>query len=147
MIMLGGTFAGRLCGVLRNALLALAVLAAPPAHAKDSGRIVAVGDLHGDFAAWQDVARDARLMDANGHWIGGPTTLVQLGDITDRWPDSLKIIRSLQQLAKEAPHTKGRVIVRGKTVRRGDAKKADYLLYYQRDLPPAGVEANEVGPP
>ena len=111
MIMLGGTFAGRLCGVLRNALLALAVLAAPPAHAKDSGRIVAVGDLHGDFAAWQDVARDARLMDANGHWIGGPTTLVQLGDITDRWPDCLKIIRSLQQLAKEAPHTKGRVIV------------------------------------
>src|ERR1043165_1326119 len=111
MGMLGGTFAGRLCGVLRTALLVLAVLASPPLQAKNPARIVAVGDLHGDYAAWQDVARDARLMDANGHWVGGPTTLVQLGDITDRWPDSLKIIRSLQQLAREAPRTKGRVIV------------------------------------
>ncbi|MEO7564716.1 MAG: metallophosphoesterase, partial [Sphingomicrobium sp.] len=37
--------------------------------------------------------------------------LVQLGDITDRGPDSLKIIRNLQQLQKEAPKTGGKVVI------------------------------------
>jgi hypothetical protein len=111
MQMLGGTFAGRLCGVFRTALLALAVITSAPVQAKDTGRIVAVGDLHGDYSAWVDVARDARLIDAKGNWIGGSTTLVQLGDITDRGSDSLKIIRSLQLLAKEAPRSHGKVIV------------------------------------
>jgi hypothetical protein len=74
-------------------------------------RIVAVGDLHGDFAAWQAIARAAGLVDARGHWAGGKTTLVQLGDVTDREPDSLKIIRSLQQFQKEAPRKGGKVIV------------------------------------
>jgi len=109
--MLGGTFAGRLCGVFRTALLALAVFASVPVQAKDTARIVAVGDLHGDYSAWVDVARDARLIDAKGNWIGGSTTLVQLGDITDRGSDSLKIIRSLQLLAKEAPRSHGKVVV------------------------------------
>jgi hypothetical protein len=34
-----------------------------------------------------------------------------MGDILDREPDSLKIVRSLQQLQKEAPRSHGRVIV------------------------------------
>ena len=109
--MLGGTFAGRLCGVWRTALLTLAVALAAPGQARDPARIVAVGDLHGDYSAWMDVARDARLVDAKGHWAGGSTILVQLGDITDRGPDSLKIIRSLQQLAREAPRSRGKVVV------------------------------------
>src|SRR6185436_7607553 len=73
--------------------------------------IVAVGDLHGDYSAWFDIARDARLIDPKGRWVGGNTTLVQLGDVTDRAPDSLKIIRSLQQLAKQAPRSRGKVVV------------------------------------
>jgi hypothetical protein len=51
------------------------------------------------------------LIDASGKWAGGRTTLVQLGDVTDREPDSLKIIRSLQQLQKQAPKKGGKVIV------------------------------------
>lgn len=74
-------------------------------------RIVAVGDLHGDYAAWLDIARNAGLIDAAGHWAGGRTTLVQLGDILDREPDSLQIVRSLQQLQAEAPRAGGRVVV------------------------------------
>jgi len=70
-----------------------------------------VGDLHGDYSAWLDIARDARLIDPKGRWAGGNTTLVQLGDVTDRAPDSLKIIRSLQQLAKQAPRSRGKVVV------------------------------------
>jgi hypothetical protein len=78
---------------------------------KAPARIVAVGDLHGDYNAWQDIARDARLIDAGGHWAGGKTVLVQMGDITDRGADSLKIVRSLQQLQREAPKKGGKVVV------------------------------------
>ena len=74
-------------------------------------RIVAVGDLHGDFQAWVTIARAAGLIDAGNHWAGGTTTLVQMGDITDREPDSLKIIRNLQQLQREAPRKGGKVLV------------------------------------
>lgn len=74
-------------------------------------RIVAVGDLHGDYQAWIDVARDAGLIDRNDHWAGGKTVLVQMGDIVDRGPDSLKIIRNLQQLQREAPRAGGKVVV------------------------------------
>jgi type I restriction enzyme R subunit len=34
-------------------------------------------------------------------------------------------------IREEVYFTKGRVIVRGNTVQRGEAKKADYLLYYK----------------
>src|SRR3954451_16596478 len=100
--------------MIRAALIALAALlfVNPAAsRAAQPARIVAVGDLHGDYSAWLDIARGARLIDANGHWAGGRTTLVQLGDILDRQPDSLKIVRSLQQLQKEAPRSGGRVVV------------------------------------
>jgi hypothetical protein len=82
-----------------------------PAAPLQPQRIIAVGDLHGDYQAWLTIARAAGLIDARGHWTGGKTVLVQLGDITDREPDSLKIIRSLQQLQKEAPRSGGRAVV------------------------------------
>ena len=85
-----------------------AAIAAAPAQPQ---RIVAVGDLHGDYQAWLQIARAARLIDANGHWAGGKTILVQLGDVTDRGADSLQIVRNLQQLQAEAPRSGGRVIV------------------------------------
>src|SRR5258706_684879 len=49
----------------------------------------------------------------------------------------------MTQLREEIYFTKGRVIVRGKTVRRGDAKKADYILYIKPGLPIAVVEAKD----
>ena len=49
----------------------------------------------------------------------------------------------MTQVREEIYFTKGRVIVRGKTVRRGDAKKADYILYYKPGIPIAVVEAKD----
>lgn len=49
----------------------------------------------------------------------------------------------MTQLREEIYFTKGRVIVRGKTVKRGEAKKADYLLYYKPNIPLAVVEAKD----
>ncbi len=74
-------------------------------------RIVAVGDLHGDYEAWRDIAQAAGIMDGKGNWSGGETVLVQLGDQTDRGPDSLKIIRSLQSLAEGASKAGGKLVV------------------------------------
>ncbi len=49
----------------------------------------------------------------------------------------------LTQVREEVFFTKGRVIVRGKTVKRGEAKRADYLLYYKPTLPLAVIEAKD----
>ncbi len=49
----------------------------------------------------------------------------------------------MTQIREEAYFTKGRVIVRGKTVQRGAAKKADYLLYYKPNFLLAVVEAKD----
>ena len=76
-----------------------------------SPRIVAIGDLHGDHAAWRAIARAARLIDKKGRWAGGKATLVQVGDIVDRAPDSLKIIRDLMRLEREAAAKGGTVFV------------------------------------
>jgi len=73
-------------------------------------RIVAVGDLHGDFAAWRDIARAAQLVNDAGRWIGGEAVLVQTGDAVDRGPDSLKIIQDLMRLQREADRAHGQVV-------------------------------------
>ena len=92
-------------------MIAMLLIAAPLAAQAPAPRIVAVGDLHGDFSAWIDIARDARLIDPANHWTGGKTVLVQTGDMVDRGADSLKIVRHLQQLDGEAKRVGGRVIV------------------------------------
>ena len=65
-------------------------------------RIVAVGDLHGDYDQCIKILRSAGLINNRNNWIGGSTHLVQLGDIPDRAPDTLKIITLLQKLEKQA---------------------------------------------
>ena len=47
------------------------------------------------------------------------------------------------QIREEVYFTKGRVIVRGKTVKRGAAKYADYILYYKPNIPLAVIEAKD----
>jgi type I restriction enzyme R subunit len=59
-----------------------------------------------------------------------------IGANGDRWD-------VMSQIGEEVYFTKGRVIVRGKTVKRGEAKKADYILYYKPNLPLAVLEAKD----
>lgn len=97
-------------GLLRRVAITVlaALLAAAPAVAE---RIVAVGDLHGDYPAFLDIVSAAGLSDADGGWTGGDTILVQTGDVTDRGPESLRIIRHLQALELAAPKAGGKVVV------------------------------------
>src|SRR5262249_33696657 len=49
----------------------------------------------------------------------------------------------MNQLREEIYFTKGGGIVCGKTVKRGEAKKADYILFYKLNMPIAVVEAKD----
>ena len=47
------------------------------------------------------------------------------------------------QIREEVSFTRGRIIVRGKLVSRGKAKRADYILYYKHNIPVAVIEAKD----
>ena len=49
----------------------------------------------------------------------------------------------MTQIREEVSFTKGRIIVRGKLVSRGKAKRADYILCYQPNVPIALIEAKD----
>jgi hypothetical protein len=72
-------------------------------------RIVAIGDLHGDYGSYLKSLESAGIINARGQWSGGETHLVQLGDIPDRGDDTLKIIAHLKKLADEARKKGGMV--------------------------------------
>ncbi len=72
-------------------------------------RIVAIGDLHGDYENYMATLSAAGLVDKKGKWIGGSTHLVQTGDIPDRGPDTRKIIDHITRLGKQAERKGGRV--------------------------------------
>ena len=48
-----------------------------------------------------------------------------------------------RQVREEVTFTKGRVIVRGRLHTRGQARRADYVLYHQANLPLAVIEAKD----
>jgi hypothetical protein len=76
---------------------------------RDVARIVAVGDVHGDYAQFVTILRQAGVIDAKGKWSGRRTHLVQTGDILDRGPDSRKVMELLIALAPQAQKAGGRV--------------------------------------
>jgi hypothetical protein len=92
------------------ALLGVVLCAAPSAADQAAQRIIAIGDLHGDYKAFLDIVEAAGLSDAKAHWTGGRTILIQLGDVPDRGPDTLDIIHHLQRLEKAAPRAGGKVV-------------------------------------
>jgi type I restriction enzyme R subunit len=47
------------------------------------------------------------------------------------------------QIREEVGITRGRVIVKGKTVKRGEKKFADYILYHKPNIPVAVIEAKD----
>lgn len=49
-------------------------------------RLVAFGDIHGDYNAFVNVLRKSNLIDKTNKWIGKDAHVVQVGDILDRKP-------------------------------------------------------------
>ena len=73
------------------------------------GRVVAIGDLHGDLQAAQRALRTARAIDDAGRWIGGELVVVQVGDEIDRGDQDREVIELFQSLREEAAHAGGAV--------------------------------------
>ncbi|GAA5889190.1 hypothetical protein JCM5296_005829 [Sporobolomyces johnsonii] len=73
-------------------------------------RIVAVGDIHGDYPALTKILRRAGLIDLRGSWIGGSDLLVQTGDIVDRGVDTIACYRFMQSLRPQAEKAGGGVV-------------------------------------
>ena len=72
-------------------------------------RIVAVGDVHGDYGKFVLILQDAGLINKKRKWIGGEAHLVQTGDVLDRGADSRKIMDLLMRLEQQAEKAGGRV--------------------------------------
>lgn len=72
-------------------------------------RIVAIGDIHGDYERFVQVLRLCKLTDEKDRWIGGAAHLVQTGDVLDRGPDSKKVMDLLMQLEEQAKKAGGAV--------------------------------------
>ena len=77
----------------------------------DVDKIVAVGDLHGDYQNFVKILTGTRLVDEELRWTGGRTHLVQTGDILDRGPAARRIFDLLIRLEQEAEQAGGRVHV------------------------------------
>ncbi len=75
----------------------------------DVERIVAVGDVHGDFEQFVKALQAAGVVDEKNDWAGGKTHLVQLGDVLGRGPDSRKVMDLLMKLEPQAAKAGGAV--------------------------------------
>ncbi|MEM6703374.1 MAG: metallophosphoesterase [Acidobacteriota bacterium] len=85
----------------------LSLLLAPAASAQ---RVVAVGDIHGNYEGFVEILQASDLIDDELRWVGGDTRLVQTGDVTDRGPGVLEAIDLLRRLETEAAAAGGEVI-------------------------------------
>jgi Calcineurin-like phosphoesterase len=71
------------------------------------GSIYVVSDVHGHLADLRSNLVHAGLLDDGDRWMGGDAQLWVLGDLVDRGPDGigvLRLVRSLQQQAPEQVH-------------------------------------------
>lgn len=74
-------------------------------------KIIAIGDLHGDYDNFVKILKNPKvaLVDDDLHWTGGKTHLVQTGDVMDRGDHAKEIFELLMRLEKEAEAAGGMV--------------------------------------
>ena len=93
--------------------LVLLPLAAVSLFAQDTfegvQRIVAIGDIHGDYGRFVELLRSAQVVDRNNAWTGGATHLVLTGDFLDRGPAPRQVMDLLMELEPQAEKAGGRV--------------------------------------
>lgn len=87
----------------------------PPTYVSAPGRIVAIGDLHGDLAKTLKSLKIAGVLtedrDGTPIWCGGDTTVVQLGDLLDRGDCEIGILMLLRDLGRQAEKEGGAVYI------------------------------------
>lgn len=90
----------------REWMLGMAVALQP-----GDSRVVAVGDVHGDYERFMDVLIMAGVANSRGRWTGARATLIQLGDVLHRGPASRRCLDLLMKLEPQARSAGGRVVM------------------------------------
>ena len=83
-------------------LLTLALMAVTSCVEEDEQRIVAFGDVHGDFEAARGALRLAGAIDEQDRWSGGELIVVQTGDQLDRGDQEQAILDLFERLRIES---------------------------------------------
>ena len=73
--------------------------------------IYAIGDAHSDFVRLSQVMRGAGIIDAAGNWSAGRAVLVTTGDMIDKGPRALDVIRLLTTVRDQARTEGGAVLI------------------------------------
>ena len=89
----------------------------------NNNKIIAIGDIHGDYEIFIELLKMAKVIDADLKWTGNDTYVVQLGDTLDgkrpninidevylNTPGEIEIIKLILKLDKSAKKQGGRVI-------------------------------------
>ena len=74
-----------------------------------TGRVIVVGDIHGDFDEFTKLIRAAGIVDDELSWQAGRAHLVSVGDLLDRGPDSRKVMDLFMRLETQAASAGGAV--------------------------------------
>jgi hypothetical protein len=94
---------------ITRVLVAVLAVTVALSAAPGGSRIIAIGDVHGDYAVFVQVLQQVGVLDAKRKWKGGTTVLVQTGDVLDRGPQSRKVMDLLMDLEKQARKAGGQV--------------------------------------
>jgi serine/threonine protein phosphatase 1 len=84
----------------------------PPIQVPDGFTVWAATDLHGQRRSFDRLLAAAELTDGDDRWIAPPeTALVITGDVVDRGPDSVGLVRRLASLRDQAADAGGIVAI------------------------------------
>jgi len=67
------------------------------------GSTYVISDVHGHLADLRQALVQAHLLGAEDRWAGGDTQLWILGDLVDRGPEGIGVIRLVRSLQEQAP--------------------------------------------
>ncbi len=74
-----------------------------------ASKIIAIGDLHGDFKNFKKLLINNKIVDRDLNWISGTTHLVFPGDTLDRGAKSTECLWLIRKLEVQAEKTGGKV--------------------------------------
>jgi len=124
----------------------------PVVDASTKEEIVGLGDVHGTYDRLVHLLEVGGLIRADRHapggfaWTGGKRTLVSVGDLIDKGPQSLEVLDLMMSLQRQAPAAGGAVIVtlgnhEAEFLARPGKKKA---IEFERELGQRGIDYRDV---
>jgi len=89
--------------IIRDGLYDANISKKAPREIKRSSDAIFIGDLHGEYIAFQWNLKSVWLIDHSWNWIGWNKKIIFQWDIlADRWTDSFRILYEINKLRKQA---------------------------------------------